>query len=118
MGVRAVLETVVKDQKASGKNLAEQIDSLAKAGMLTHSDADTLHQIRALGNKAAHEVVAHSTEELRLALDVIGNLLQAVYVLPQRAKNTFAKHDKAPIALNGGKGGNRTLDPGIMSAVL
>jgi hypothetical protein len=96
MGARAILETVVKDQKASGKNLAAQIDSLAKAGMLTHSGALILHQIRALGNKAAHEVVAHSTEELRLALDVIDNLLQAVYVLPQRAANIFIKPTQVP----------------------
>lgn len=64
--------------------------------MLTQSGALIVHQIRALGNKAAHEVVAHSTEELQLALDVIDNLLQAVYVLPQRASNIFTKPTNVP----------------------
>lgn len=57
--------------KASGKNLAAQIDSVAKGAILTHRGALILHQFRAIGNRAAHEVLAHSTEELRLAIDVI-----------------------------------------------
>lgn len=91
MGVRAVVESIVKDQKASGKLLSDQIDSLAKQGMLTTSGAAILHQVRALGNEAAHEVVAHGKDELSLALDVIDNLLQAVYILPTQASSTFEK---------------------------
>lgn len=91
VGVRAVIECIVKDQGATGKDLLAQIDSLVKGGKLTTSGGDILHQIRTLGNLAAHQVAAHSREELWLALDVIDNLLQAVYILPQEAAHTFKK---------------------------
>ena len=50
VGVRAIIETVVKDQKAIGDNLIEQIDSLVGAGMLSKPGAEILHKLRTLGN--------------------------------------------------------------------
>jgi hypothetical protein len=89
IGLRAIIETVVKDRNATGSNLKSQIDSLVKTGVLTQTGADILHKLRVLGNKAAHEVKAHKTAELILGLDVIENLLNAVYVLPDKAAETF-----------------------------
>jgi hypothetical protein len=89
VGVRAVVETVAKDQKATGKDLSKQIDSLVALGVLTKDGATILHKLRVLGNKAAHEVKAHSPKELNLAMDVVDHLLNAVYILPIQAKSTF-----------------------------
>jgi len=89
VGVRAVIETVAKDQKATGRDLSKQIDNLVSLGVLTKDGAAILHKLRVLGNKAAHEVKAHSAKELRLAMDVVDHLLKAVYILPSQAKSTF-----------------------------
>jgi len=89
IGIRAIIETVTKEKKAAGKDLFDKINNLVSAGVLTKDGADILHKLRILGNKAAHEVKAHSAPELNLAMDVSEHLLQAVYILPFHAKKTF-----------------------------
>jgi len=89
IGVRAVIETVVKDRAAKGDDLSEQINNLVTEGVLTKDGAAILHKLRILGNRAAHEVKAHSAKELALSMDVVEHLLQAVYILPAHAKETF-----------------------------
>lgn len=89
IGLRALIETICKDRKATGPNLVAKIDSLVKLGVLTSDGAKILHKIRTLGNDSAHEVKPHTSEHLGLALDVSEHLLQGVYVLPHLAKKTF-----------------------------
>lgn len=89
IGIRAIVETVCKDKKAQGKDLNEKINSLISLGVLTKDGAETLHKLRTLGNKAAHEVKPHDHTQLALALDVIDHLLQGVYILPHHAESTF-----------------------------
>ena len=89
IGIRAILETVGNEEQAPGNNLARKIDALVAKGVLTQDGANILHKIRALGNQAAHSVKAHTPTELKLAMDVIEHLLQAVYILPHHAKGTF-----------------------------
>lgn len=80
---------MTKEKNAAGKDLFEKINGLVVAGVLTKDGADILHKLRVLGNKAAHEVKAHSATELNLATDVVEHLLKAVYILPFHAKRTF-----------------------------
>lgn len=89
IGVRAVIESVARDRNASGRDLSKKIDDLVARGDLTRQGAAVLHKLRVLGNKAAHEVKAHTTRELSLAIDVVDHLLQAVYILPELSKKTF-----------------------------
>ncbi|MCF6255369.1 MAG: DUF4145 domain-containing protein [Gammaproteobacteria bacterium] len=90
IGIRAIVETVCKDNEANGNNLAEKIDSLVTLGVLTRDGADILHKLRVLGNEAAHEVTPHDNVQLGLALDVIDHLLTGVYILPHHAKAKFS----------------------------
>ena len=90
IGVRAILETLCKDKAAIGRNLFEQIDDLVRQKILTPVRANVLHQIRTLGNQAAHEVEPHTREQLGLAMAVLNHLLEEVYVLPEKAKRLFA----------------------------
>lgn len=76
-----------KERNANGKDLFEKINDLATQGVLTKDGADILHKLRVLGNKAAHEVKPHSTEQLNLSMDVIEHLLLGVYIFPYHAKN-------------------------------
>lgn len=87
IGIRALVETVCKQKSAAGSNLEQKIDNLVAMGILTQGGAETLHSMRILGNKAAHEVKPHTEEILNLAMDVVEHLLNDVYILPAVTSN-------------------------------
>lgn len=93
IGIRAIVETVCKDQGAVGRDLYHKINDLKDRRGLTDAGATILHNLRVLGNNAAHEVAPHSVEELTLALEVIDHLLLGVYVLPKLAKRTYCSEE-------------------------
>lgn len=82
VGIRLIVEAVAKQQGAQGVNLGKRIDSLKSLGFITATGAELLHDLRFMGNAAAHEVKAHTQRELLKALRVIDHLLAGVYVLP------------------------------------
>ena len=89
IGLRALVETICKEKNAPGRNLEKNIDGLVGLGFLTSEGASTLHKIRTLGNKAAHEVIPHTPEQLNLALDVCEHILNGVYLLPAHVARTL-----------------------------
>jgi hypothetical protein len=89
IGLRAIIETVCKDQSASGKKLYSQINDLVTKNVLTKEGAAILHKLRVLGNDSAHEVKPHTNVQLGLAFDVVEHLLQGVFILPYHAKRKF-----------------------------
>ncbi len=89
IGIRAIVEAVCKEKKAKGSNLLERIDDLVNKKLLTPASAEILHNLRVLGNKAAHEVKPHNPEQLSVAMDVIDHLLMDVYVLPSKVQKVF-----------------------------
>lgn len=86
IGVRALVESVCKHKRVPGANLQQRIDGLAAAGLLGSSEAKTLHRIRFLGNKAAHEMKQPTTAELSAGMDIAEHLLDTVYLLPKKAR--------------------------------
>ena len=84
VGIRAILEAVCTEKATTGK-LYKQIDQLYTRGLISKDSVDFLHNLRFLGNKAAHETKAHSPAELNAAFDIVENLLQTVYILPKVA---------------------------------
>lgn len=89
IGIRALIETVCKEQKAQGKDLYAKIDSLYEMSVITKEGADTLNRLRSLGNKAAHEVKPQSEEQLYMAMQIIDHMLEGTYIIPQRVKQVF-----------------------------
>lgn len=89
IGLRALLEAICKDNEAEGANLFKQIDDLVVKKLLTPKRADVLHKIRALGNKAAHEISPNTEKQLGLAMSIVEHLLQEVYILPEQAAREF-----------------------------
>jgi hypothetical protein len=83
IGIRTILEAVCIDNKAPGRNLNECIDGLVDMGLITKTGAAILHNLRFMGNQAAHEVKVHKVKELAAALKVIDHLLMGVYVIPK-----------------------------------
>lgn len=93
MGIRALVETVCKERKATGR-LEKQIDHLVTQGILTKEGAEILHRLRVLGNVAAHDAKPHGNEPLSVAMNVIDHLLQGVYILPVHAKKSLPKRNR------------------------
>ena len=89
IGLRALIETVCKENNAEGKNLFLKIDDLVLKNILTPAGSTILHKIRTLGNEAAHEVKPHSEKQLGLAMDVAEHLLTDVYILPKKVDAEF-----------------------------
>lgn len=85
IGIRIIVEAVCQDRQASGRTLGDKITDLVRLGVLTEDGARILHNLRSLGNAAAHEVKPHSLVTLNLAFDVIDHLLLGVYIIPAKA---------------------------------
>jgi len=87
IGIRALVEVVCKERKAPGHNLEKRIDGLVQNGDLTPAGAAILHSLRTMGNEAAHEVKAHTSQDLSTAFEVVEHLLTGIYILPAKASN-------------------------------
>jgi len=85
IGIRVLVEAVCKEEEAEGDNLYQRINNLVKLGVLTEPGARILQGIRDVGNDAAHETKRHRPEKLGTAFDVAENLLQNVYIIPEKA---------------------------------
>lgn len=84
-GIRILVELICKDRGAKGRDLEIKIDDLVKQGILTSVDAETLQSTRILGNQSAHEARPPTNDEINVAMDIVENLIQRVYILPERA---------------------------------
>lgn len=86
IGLRACIEAVCNELKISAASLERRIDLLFKAGYVSNGDKKRLHAIRFLGNDAAHEIREPDPVEIRIALEIVEHLLNAVFILENRAK--------------------------------
>lgn len=99
VGIRAIIETICKDLSAIGNNLYNKIDDLKEKSFITPEGANILHKLRGLGNDAAHEVKAHDSKQLELAMHIIDHMLDSTYIIPNKVKEVFpdAKKNKEKI---------------------
>ncbi len=88
LGIRSLLEGICADKKIVGKNLQQKIDNMDT--ILPKNIVSNLHSIRFIGNEAAHELSAPSTEELRLAIELCEDLLNFIYELDYKARTLTA----------------------------
>lgn len=89
IAIRALLEAICKEVKATGKDLYKKIDDLHVKSLVTKEGVETLHKVRVLGNRAAHESEAHSQGQLILALEVVEHILVGTYIIPAKVKTVF-----------------------------
>lgn len=67
-------------------NLEGKINGMVDAGFISKIQADTLHEIRFLGNDAAHELDQPSRKVATMALDIVEHIFTQVYDQPEQAK--------------------------------
>lgn len=95
IGLRALIESICKDQGIPGKNLEERIDGLASSGALTIKQSDILHAHRFLGNAAAHEITPAQPSELAVALEIAEHILKTIYIIPELSKKVMTGRKKS-----------------------
>ncbi|MBU1091894.1 DUF4145 domain-containing protein [Patescibacteria group bacterium] len=85
VGLRTVVEALCADKKIKKKRLEEKIEALVEAGIMTKGEANLLHVDRLIGNKSTHKFVKTHSENLKIGLDIIENILEKEYVLPKKS---------------------------------
>lgn len=90
---RGVLDGPVEQMLKDGstkivrkKDLQGRISGLQEKGLLTKTSSDTLHEHRYLGNDALHQLARPSTDELRLAIEMVEHTLEQLYELPEKTE--------------------------------
>ena len=81
VGLRAIIESICREQKISGKNLEQKINSLSRNKLITETDSNRLHSIRFLGNDSVHEMEVPKEGKLRVALKIVENLINSLYLI-------------------------------------
>lgn len=101
-GVRALVEGLCKENEiidgvveitsTDGKlvkkrldNIQGKINGLFEQGKLTKENSEILHELRFLGNSSIHELKTPSKEELSLAIEIIENVFDTLYEIPDKA---------------------------------
>lgn len=83
--IRSALQYALRDHKAQGASLKQEIDSLAGRGVLPPHMQAWAHELRELGNDAAHpagDTQGSTAQDVSDALQFLDFLLQYLYNLP------------------------------------
>jgi hypothetical protein len=94
---RAVLQEVCRRHDAKGKDLNEEIDDLAKNGIITKNIADFAHSIRVVGNDVLHpkdDSREPSKEDGEAILSLLEQIIFNLYIAPQTAREMKEKFKK------------------------
>jgi hypothetical protein len=96
--IRRTLEELCKDKKATGRDLANRLEDLGKHIVIPKELLEGAHELRLLGNDAAHieakQYADVGREEIAAAIDLAKALLQATYqtsALLERLRNLRGK---------------------------
>lgn len=83
---RRALQTICRDKGATKKDLKNQIDELFANNIITKDLKDWSHEVRYVGNDAAHsndnEVQKEDAEEI---IELLESLCEVLYVAPAKA---------------------------------
>ncbi len=103
-GVRLLIEGVCRDKGVTDgpvtdnngavrrrDNLEGKIYGLLEKGLISKHQADSLQQIRFLGNDAAHELDIPAPDTVAAAIDIVEHVFDQVYELPAKAKRLAAR---------------------------
>lgn len=81
VGLRAIIEAICLQENIKGRSLELKINNLEKGKFITERDSSRLHSIRFLGNDSVHEMDVPNEKKLRIALDIIENLIKNIYLI-------------------------------------
>lgn len=93
MGVRALIESVMVQQKADKGSFEQNLKALRDAGHLSAKDSDRLEKVFDAGSAVIHRGHAPTEEEVAAMMDIAEHLLVSIYVNDGRAD---AAHRRVP----------------------
>lgn len=83
---------ILKNSKMVSSNTLEgKIFGLAQEGYLIEPIAQTLHQLRFLGNEALHELEPPSRKELNLGIRIIENVIESIFEIANIGRELESK---------------------------
>lgn len=91
---RSSLQVSLREQKAQGGSLKQEIDDLASKGVLPKLMQDWAHTVRELGNDSAHPKPDQPPTSAQDAKDIVGfmdYLFEYLYTLPKRINEYRAR---------------------------
>ncbi|MEI6385350.1 MAG: DUF4145 domain-containing protein [Spirochaetota bacterium] len=111
-GIRSILEGICRDRKIRkghieykekngivkskySSNLDGKINGLVENEIITKGQAQALHELRFLGNKAVHELDSPSLKDLSIALEIIEHIIIDIYDLPLKSKKLERRRAKS-----------------------
>jgi hypothetical protein len=81
MGVRAILDMVLVDKVGDAGTFANKLKKLEEQGFVSRKNSEVLDAALDAGSAAAHRGYIPKTTVLYAVMDIVENLLQALYVL-------------------------------------
>jgi hypothetical protein len=91
---RSAMQAALRERGAKGQNLKQEIEDLARQGLLPPLMTDWANALRELGNDSAHPDPSQSETSPRDARDMVqflGFLLEYLYDLPKRIQEYRAR---------------------------
>lgn len=82
------------EKKVKKNNLEGKISGLHEHGILTKKNAETLHELRFLGNDAVHKLALPPSNELLLAIKILEHTLEALYEIPEAGAELRANRER------------------------
>lgn len=80
MGARAVLDMVMVEKIGDQGTFAQKLNSLESKGFISSKNKEILAIVLDAGSAATHRGFAPKLEQVSVVLDIVENLLQAVYL--------------------------------------
>jgi len=85
MGARALVDMLILDKVGDVGGFKEKLKKLEQAQVISSQGREVLYAALDVGNAAAHRGHAASESEVEAVMDIVENMLQAVYVFPEMA---------------------------------
>jgi hypothetical protein len=85
MGARALLDMVIVDKVGDGGTFADKLRELESQGFISQKNREILDAALDAGSAAAHRGYAPKLADVHAVMDIVENLLQAIYVLDKIA---------------------------------
>lgn len=85
MGARTILDLVIVEQVGDRGNFPQKLEELEKRGFVGGMNREFLAAALDAGSAVAHRGLAPSSPQLHHVMDIVENLLETAYVLPEAA---------------------------------
>jgi hypothetical protein len=87
MGARTLIDLLMVDKVGDVGTFTEKLKKLEGLGVISSRNREVLAVALDVGNAAAHRGHVPKTDEVNAVMDIVENLLHAVYVLPKMAED-------------------------------